>query len=142
MQDTDTSLDGSCHLQWKNNLFVYGGSPSYNQVRKLIGKTLSSVGKLPFTIRGPACCNMNDQKIFLCENRKMLSPLFCYTSTSASFDSEVPKIKPSAYYHASASVAASESKYKQKINICIEKIRNLSQSSKIEKNFSTRNQLH
>ena len=123
MQDTDTSLGGSCHLQWKNNLFVYGGRPSYNQVSKLIDKTLSSVGKLPFTIRGPACCNMNDQKIFLCENSKMLSRLFCYTSTSPSFDSEEPKTKPSAYFHFSASVAASQSKYKQKIrNICIDKI--------------------
>ena len=67
-KDDSIKTDGSCSINWQNELFLFGGWS--NQIRKiirLVGYKLEDYGVLSFDHRGAGCSVMNND-IFLCFN--------------------------------------------------------------------------
>ena len=60
------SGENSCSVNWKNQLFIYGGTVWRNQITQLIGYKLEPKGTLPFEHFRGACSVMAEQYIFLC----------------------------------------------------------------------------
>ena len=56
----------SCPVNWKNQLFIFGGYKEKRQVSRLIGYKLKHVGDLTFNHVIGACSVMGNQHIFLC----------------------------------------------------------------------------
>ena len=66
--EKETTVYKSCALNWKNELFVFGGEGfgQTRQLSKLIGYQLQRIGSLPFDHQFGSCTNMDNRKLFLC----------------------------------------------------------------------------
>ena len=89
-----TSVEGSCHLVWKNKLYVFGGIDSYKrQVSRLDNCTLTKIGSLNFNFVNGACTNYHDRRVYLCfdiEQQKLCrfaeSPEATFAESSSSHE--------------------------------------------------------
>ena len=82
----DAEVSSSCSLQWKNQVYVFGGYNHERQVSMVNGLRLERKGTLDFTFDSGGCTVLNEQTIILCfefkENkvcRQSNSPLGVYT---------------------------------------------------------------
>ena len=65
-RDSKTEASDSSSVNWKNQLFIFGGYNEVRQISRLTGHKLERVGSLPFDHRRGACSVMAEQFIFLC----------------------------------------------------------------------------
>ena len=68
-----TSVEESCHLVWKNKLYIFGGDRGGNQTRqvsRLDSCTLTNIGSLNFNFDEGACANFHDRRVYLCFDRE------------------------------------------------------------------------
>ena len=77
-RDDKTSAQASCSINWKNQLFIFGGflDPNTNsesdvkqtkrQISRLVGNRLEYVRKLPFDHDRGTCSVMASKYVFLC----------------------------------------------------------------------------
>ena len=108
--DDGVEVYGSCSLTWRGEHFVFGGWNKRNQIAKIIGCELKSVGELPFSHYNGGCAKMADNRLYLCFNsndssdyqkcRVANSPLSQFEETTRSYET-----------HTETRIAASESKY-------------------------------
>ena len=63
---TDTQVYRSCSINWKGDLYVFGGATEKRQVSLVEGCQLTRVGTLWFNLERGACTNVNNEEIFLC----------------------------------------------------------------------------
>ena len=108
--DDDVEVEASCSLTWRGEHFVFGGWNKQNQIAKIIGCELKSVGELPFSHQNGGCAKMADNRVYLCFNiydssdykkcRVANSPLGQFVQTTQSYEN-----------HARTRIAASESKF-------------------------------
>ena len=103
--DDGVEVDSSCSLTWRWEHFVFGGGRKRNQIAKIIGCELKSVGELPFEHQYGGCANMADNRVYLCFNdndwkkcRVANSPLGQFEGITQSYEA-----------HTSTRIAASES---------------------------------
>ena len=72
--DNQTEVSHSCALVWRNENFIIGGWQTQNNERRQVSKIencrLTRVGNLEFDHRWGTCANINDEKVYLCFNRK------------------------------------------------------------------------
>ena len=66
--DSDTETYFSCFINWKNQLFIFGGENNKRQISQLTGHRLKRVGHLLFDHDWGACSVMANKYIFLCFN--------------------------------------------------------------------------
>ena len=107
--DDGIEIYKSCSLTWRGEHFVFGDHNKRNQIAKIIGCQLKSVGELPFSHYYGGCANMADSRVYLCFNvygssdykkcRVANSPLGQFEETTQSYER-----------HRYTRVAASESK--------------------------------
>ena len=107
--DDDVEVETSCSLTWRGEHFVFGGYNKRNQIAKIIGCELKSVGELPFSHQYGGCAKMADNRLYLCFNsndsndykkcRVANSPLSQFEETTHSYET-----------HKRTRIAASESK--------------------------------
>ena len=106
--DDDVEVYKSCSLTWRGEHFVFGGNDKRNQIAKIVGCELKSVGELPFGHYMGGCASMADNRVYLCFNwdssdykkcRVANSPLGQFEETTQSYER-----------HSLTRIAASESK--------------------------------
>ena len=80
-RDSETASHKSCCVNWKNQLFIFGGSRGQSrQISRLTGHKLSRVGHLPFDHYGGSCNVMANKHIFLCFNEAQYDTKRCRRS--------------------------------------------------------------
>ena len=89
--DSNTEADYSCPLNWKNQLFIFGGFFETRQISRLSGHKLERVGDLLFDLDSGACSVMANQIVFLCfsydeanQCRRSTGPLEQFSATALS----------------------------------------------------------
>ena len=65
-RDDNTQAYLSCSINWKNELFIFGGSTEKGQISRLSGYKLERIGDLSFDHYYGACSAMGNQLIFVC----------------------------------------------------------------------------
>ena len=65
-RDDTTEAYGSCSINWKNKLFIFGGKDNARQISRLTGQKLERVGSLDFDHVLGACSIMKTKFIYLC----------------------------------------------------------------------------
>ena len=65
-RDDTTQAEFSCTVNWKNQLFIFGGRSEKRQISRLTGHRLKRVGNLTFDFYDGACDVMANQYLFLC----------------------------------------------------------------------------
>ena len=63
-----TEAYGSCGVNWRNELFIFGGYNEKRQISRLSGRKLERVGSLSFVHRWGAYSVMKDEIMYLCFN--------------------------------------------------------------------------
>ena len=63
---TDTQVYRSCSINWKGDLYVFGGATEKRQVSLVDGCQLTRVSTLSFDLYSGACTNVNNKELFLC----------------------------------------------------------------------------
>merc|ERR1711892_882316 len=101
-----TEVDYSCSMNWKNELYIFGGRSKKRQISKLIGCQLTRIGELEFDHYLGACANVADAKLYLCFNDASGDYGKCRVALSPTgiFD----EINRSIHNHAFTRIAASE----------------------------------
>ena len=64
--DDKTDAYGSCSINWRNLLFIFGGANEPRQISRLDGYKLKRVHDLLFDYSHGSCSVMKDKFIFLC----------------------------------------------------------------------------
>ena len=64
--DSKTETYYSCSVNWKNQLFIFGGRTERRQISRLTGHRLKRVGNLTFDFYDGACDVKANQYLFLC----------------------------------------------------------------------------
>ena len=109
--EDQTQVYYSCTLTWKNELFVFGGSPKKTQVSKIVGCRLEPVGELLFDHYYGGCANVDNYKIYLCFNSPSNSnPEIKKCRVTFSPTGNYEEISESSHTHHSTRIAASERK--------------------------------
>ena len=62
--DKKTEAFGSCSVNWKNQLHIFGGATEYRQISRLSGFKLERIGDLAFDHESGSCSLMANQFIF------------------------------------------------------------------------------
>ena len=65
-RDPNTEAFFSCFINWKNQLFIFGGENNKRQISQLTGHRLKRVGHLKFDHHFGTCNVMANKYIFLC----------------------------------------------------------------------------
>ena len=65
--DYGTEARGSCAINWKNQMIIFGGESAKRQISRLENSRLNQIGNLKFDHEDGACTIMNNN-IFLCFN--------------------------------------------------------------------------
>ena len=80
--DKKTEAFGSCSVNWKNQLHIFGGATEYRQISRLSGFKLERIGDLAFDHESGSCSLMANQFIFLCFNYDANDYKRCRRSTN------------------------------------------------------------
>ena len=80
-RDPNTEASLSCSVNWKNQLFIFGGRKDDLQISRLTDHKLERVGDLTFKHYDGACSVMANTYIFLCFNNKSQDGKRCRRST-------------------------------------------------------------
>ena len=64
--DSNTEARGSCSINWKNQMIIFGGMHETKQISRLDGFSLFRIGNLDFDHYYGACSVMKKDFIFLC----------------------------------------------------------------------------
>ena len=105
---------GYLGVNWKNQLFIFGGSTEQRQVSRLSGYKLERIGDLSFDHQYGACSNMENQYIFLCFDLKEDSndiddPRRCRRSTGPM--KQFSEVALSTHVHRGIQTSCSDSKF-------------------------------
>ena len=65
---SETEAEGSCFINWQNQMIIFGGHNIKRQISQLDGHKLKRIGTLAFDHYRAACTVMNNEFIFLCFN--------------------------------------------------------------------------
>ena len=117
-RDDTTRAHNSCFVNWKNQLFIFGGSTEQRQVSRLSGYKLERLGDLSFDHQYGACSNMANMYIFLCFDLKEDSndtddPRRCRRSTGPM--EQFSEVALSNHVHRGIQTSCSDSKF---ISLC------------------------
>ena len=112
-RDINTEIFQSCSVNWKNQLFVFGGENKRKQISRLSGYKLERVGNLTFKHYDGACSVMGNEYIFLCfsapsADTGMDDYLQCRRSTGPL--KEFSELDFSIQYHMMIQTSCSDSK--------------------------------
>lgn len=96
----------SCSSVFQGQFYVFGGSTHKRQISKLVGHSLTNIGRLDFDFSMGTCASSGDTRLYLCFHRSEKS-LCRYTSDPLQPFTEVVLTR---YPHYEARIAASNSK--------------------------------
>ena len=100
---------GSCGIDWKNRLYIFGGSEKPRQISQLSGHKLERISSLAFDLRGGACSVMGGQ-IYLCFNSaSYYDSKVCRKSTDPL--EPFSKVVSSTFDHYGIQLSSSDSKF-------------------------------
>ena len=95
-RDNITEAYESCHVNWNNQLLIFGGNREQRQISRLTGHNLKRIGDLPFDFNKGACNVMANKNIFLCFHsweaklcRRSSGPLDQFTEVALSFHGHI-----------------------------------------------------
>ena len=103
----DVEVYGSCAATYQGRFHVYGGFSYRRQIAKVINKSLTKVGSLPFDFYFGGCSTTTD-KIILCFNRYG-DLRTCYKTTNPI--SQFEETRKSIHEHRRIRFASSECKF-------------------------------
>ena len=108
-RDDTTEAFYSCSINWKNQLFIFGGNKERQQISRLTGHKLEQVGSLDFDHRAGACSVMANKLIYLCFNLDSNDSKRCRRSTDPL--EQFSDVALSTYDHRSTPTSSSDSKF-------------------------------